>query len=350
MNLRTKLAALFCPTRSLIGSEADVVQPGGAFGGRQWIVPRAQLQYRRLDLSNLTSRQRGPAAQLATARHLPSPGSRSHLAWSGGIAHLWIWSPPASDVVDAQARWIPESLLRPASRADGPRLLAMVEGYEGQVWSQGVLASSQWWPLVPDAEAWRRFVRAAGLEAEANEVPAPLQAGWAAPWAEQRLDLAAAGGAGRERMAWIAVAAVLALALGWQLTGLLRWHNAGEQLARDLEMTRAQLAPVLSARERAEAAQAEAQRLRGLQVGASDYALTARVITRLPQGSSLKSWVREPDKLTVKVGSSLTDPRLFVAAFAQDPELAQVSATPQSSEAGVMLLEFDLTATREATP
>src|SRR3546814_1447609 len=97
MNLRTKLAALFLPTRRLIGVdpadvETPVVQPGGSFGGQQWVVPRADCQYRRTDLSGLPPRHRDAAAKLAATRHRPTPDAVTHIAWRDGVAHLWIWA------------------------------------------------------------------------------------------------------------------------------------------------------------------------------------------------------------------------------------------------------------------
>ena len=73
----------------------------------------------------------------------------------------------------------------------------------------------------------------------------------------------------------------------------------------------------------------------------------ARVATALPEGSRFHLWRRESGKLMVQVSSTETDPRKFVAAFAGQPDLAEVSAAPGS---GGMQLVFTLPVQGEATP
>ena len=338
MNLRKKLAALFLPTRRLIGVDEPVVEEGGLFGGQQWVVPRSECQYRQADLSAIPARQRAAAAALAAKRHQPTAGAATHIGWRRGVAHLWVWASPPEEVASGEQRWLPETLLLPPASQDGPRLLRLARGTEGQLWRDGQLLLSQWWPQVPDDDAWQRFIRAGGLES-GGDVPAPLSLPWAAPWDEGRRSLLPGSAAGREHLAWLAVGAGAALLLGWELTGLARWSLAGDRLATRLDVTRTEIAPVLAARERAEQAQAEAARLRGLQNGTSDYELMAQVISALPEGAQFRSWNREANKLQVVVASNEQDPRKFVAAFADQPTLAEVSATPG---AGVMQLVFAL--------
>ena len=337
MNPRKQLAALFLPTRRLTGTDPDtrtpgaVIQQGGALGGQQWVVPRAQCQYRRVDLSAVPSRQRAAAARLAAARYRPSPDSVVHIAWRRGIAHLWIWTSPPAEVASGEQRWIPESLLRAVPESEGPRLLAQVNGCEGQVWEDGQLMQSQWWPMPPDSDAWQRFLRAGGLESASMPTPVPEALPWSAPWGGGGRDWLPGSTAGRERMAWLALGAVFAVALGWQLTGLARWSLASASLAAELDDTRTRMAPVLAARERAEAAQAEAERLRALQSGASDYELAARVTAAQPEGIRLHGWKRESGSLQVLLAGGDSDPRKYVAAYAGRLGLAEVSATPLGS-------------------
>lgn len=344
MNLRTTLAALFLPTRRLIGVDTPLVQPGGMFGGQQWVVPRAECQYRQADLSNLPARHRESAARLAAARYRPTPESATHVAWRDGLAHLWIWAAPPAEVSSGEQRWLPETLLLAPPAEDGVRLLRLARGFEGQLWEGGQLLLSQWWPDVPDAEAWQRFLRAGGLESMLD-VPQPLSLPWSAPWGEGRRQWLPGSAAGRERLAWLATGAVVAIMLGWALTGLVRWNHASQQLTSRLDALRIQVAPVLAARERAETAQAELERLRGLQSGTSDYELMAQVAGALPEGILLQSWSRDGEKLRAVVTGGDPDPRKFVMAFAAQPRLADVSATPAGDG---MQLVFTLPATPRA--
>ena len=346
MKLRTKLAALFLPTRRLIGVDAPVVQPGGSLGGQQWIVPRAECQYRRADLSMVPPRQRAAAAELVARRHQPAPGAATHIAWRRGVAHLWIWPASPPEVATGEQRWLPETLLLAPPEQDGPRLLRMALGTEGQLWEDGQLVLSQWWPQVPELEAWQRFLRAGGRE-PVPVVSEPLSLPWASPWGEGRRSLLPGSAKARERLAWHAIGVLVLLALGWELTGLARWSSASRGLATRLEATRAEIAPVLGARERAEQAQAEAERLRGLQNGVSDYELAAQMVSALPEGTEFKAWSRDAAKLKVIVAGSWNDPRKYVAAFAGDPQLADAVATPVD---GTMQMEFNLPVSVGGTP
>src|SRR5690606_19578108 len=130
MNLRDQLAAIFSPTRRLAeaGGEGALVRAGGALGGVQWVVPRSRLAYRQFELPNVPARQRDGAARIAARRVEAQPGARFHVAWTGNTAHVWSWDPGEAAPDDAEASWIPESLLRMPPREDGLRLLAQVEG------------------------------------------------------------------------------------------------------------------------------------------------------------------------------------------------------------------------------
>lgn len=346
MNLRTQLAALFLPTRRLVSVDTPIVAPGGLFGGQQWVVPRADCQYRRVDLSNLPAKHREAAARLAAERHRPTPDAVTYIGWRRGIAHLWIWATPPAIVVTGEQRWLPETLLFAPPLHDQARLVDVAIGVEGQVWEDRQLLLSQWWPETPDVDDWQRFLRAGGFES-LTDVPPVTSLPWSWPWDEGRRQWLPGSIAGREQLAWLATAGVIALLLGWSLAGLYRWNNASDQLTLQLDALRAEVAPVLAARERAETAQSEMDRLRGLQSGTSDYALMAQVTAALPAGVVLKSWMRDAGKLQVLVTGGDTDPRKFVLAFADQPMLANVSAIPNADS---MQLVFTLPVPDGATP
>lgn len=341
MHLRNQLAAIFLPTRRLVAPDQRTVLRGGRLGELQWVVPRADCGYRRIDLSKLPARQRGPAAQIAARRHATGP-ARFHVAWSGPVAHLWTWPQPAdpvAGVIPVDAPWLPESLLRPAPDHDGLRLLAQVRGFEGQFWKNGTLQASQWWPEHPGPEAWNRFVRSCGVAPPSNLVPEAQELRWADSWSDSRRSLSASP-AMLERWAWSGVAGAIVLGLGWQLAADMHWRVAGSTLASRMDALRAQAAPLLAARERAELARDQIVAFRQLQDAPSDYDLAASVIAPLPDDARLLGWQREGDKLQVVVRSANTDPRLFVTSYEDDPRLRDVVATPGAE--GVTVLAFEL--------
>ena len=301
------------------------------------MVPRAALQYRRLEFGALPARQRAAAARIALLRDTV-PGALSRVAWVGPVAHVWSWLPPEDASARERAAWVPESLVRPRAFTDGPRLIALVDGVEGQVWRGGDLVASQWWPSPPSPDAWHRFLRSAAIAPDANaRVPAAFDAGWSAPWA--RLRGAAAGPDLLEAAAWRAALAGLALVLGWQLTAQSGERDAHAALVARTEALRLQAMPLLDAREHADAARADIDRLRALQRASSDYALMPAVTLPLGKGARLLGWLRQGDVLKAKVSVADTDPRHAVDAFARIGLLADVEATPESGAVG---LEFEL--------
>lgn len=322
---------------------------GGPLGGQQWVVGRGECQYRREDLQALPARKRLQAGKLAEARHKPSPSALSYVAWTGGIAHFWFWMAPGESDAAGERRWIPESLLLAPPAADGVRLLRLAKGYEAQSWRNGMLVSSQWWEQLPTGEAWLRFVRSTGLDPAAlQEVPEPLSLPWSSrPWGEM-------GRAQRlmalfdEKTAWLLLFAALAAGLAWQVSALLRWQLASDQLSVRVERLRTEVGPLLAARERAEQAQADLEHLAALRTPNDDYVLMAEVAAHLPDGSTLRTWRREADKLQATVHSSETDPRAFVLAFEGDARLSDVAVRPLLN--GAMQLAFELPAVSELAP
>ncbi len=317
---------------------------GGRLGGHEWVVPRAECQYRQQDFSRLAPRQRSAAARLAIPRLEPAAGARVHIAWQDGLAHYWIWTPGDLNA-DARRyrRWLPESRLY-APMVTGARLLRMSQGVEGQIWRDGRLDVSQWWADVPELRAWQHFLRAGGIDlADVINVPVPEEHEWTeAPWGEAGTGFAI-DAAMAERAAWWGVAGVLVCGLGWQTMSLLRWQSAVRAESVRLEAARARAVPLLDARERAERAAGEIESWSTLQQGLSDYRLMLDVTSILPDGARLSSWSRETDRLKTMVSSRETDPRRFIAPFAASPQFSNVMATPTG--AGGMLLEFELVRT-----
>lgn len=77
-----------------------------------------------------------------------------------GAGFMNVWMAERSNVdhfSGVKRLWAPEPFLR--LPATGPcRLLACIEGFEGQIWEKGQLVSSRWWPDQPDHSMWAEFV------------------------------------------------------------------------------------------------------------------------------------------------------------------------------------------------
>ncbi|TDK29979.1 hypothetical protein [Luteimonas terrae] len=279
-------------------------------------------------MAAIPARQRENAARLALSAQLPSPRALTCIAWKGTVGHAWIWIDPPAAIEIGDRTWIPESLLAPVPQTDGVRFLALSSGMEGQVWRAGQLTASQWWPALPDDAARGRFLRASGFDQQLDVPPVGPFEWRVEPWAELRRSWLPGTVDAQERLAWVGAAALIALVAGWQLTSLVRWQNASATVARQLEVARADVAPVLAARERAELASEEAARLMELQSGVSDYEMMSQITAALPEGVELVSWRREPERIVTTVRNGPADPRGFVSVFVGRSPLDDVSATP----------------------
>ena len=334
------LAALFLPRRRLATAERTLLQRGGLLGGSQWVAPRGQCQYRQQDFSAVPKRQRHAAAELHAKRLLPNAGSRARIGWSDGIAHFWVWENPFPAAIKGRQRWVPEPVLRRPAIANGIYLLNCSSGVEGQIWRDGHLAASQWWPAVPPLENWHRFLRGASASIEQSPaVPAaqnlPLLAH---PWVLLQPERSGRFG-GSEFVIWVSCLALLAAAAGWQLASLRQWNAARDAQASALEDLRQRAEPILAAQESADDSMRELATLARLQTGVSDYGMLAEVIAPLPEGSQVMAWTRESGKLQVVVKTTLKDPVKLVQLYARHAVLHEVSATPSGE---FFQLVFDL--------
>lgn len=320
------LAALFLPRRRLAAADPLVLQRGGPFGGSQWVVARGECQYRRHDFGAIPQRQRAAAATLHVKRYLPSTDAVARIGWQGGIAHFWIWEKPLPAVQKGRARWIPESALRAPAIPNGLHLMRCLRGVEGQVWKEGRLLASQWWPEVPDSEAWQRFQRGAGLSLDQAPAKPVVQE---RPLAEYPWALMQAERSGRfaeaEFVIWVSTLSLLAAAAGWQAASLRQWQGMRESQAVEIEALRASSSVILAGREAADAATSELARLQKLQNGLSDYALVADIVGPLPAGSEVVRYLREGGKVTALVKTGQKDLRRVVALYQSHPVLREAS-------------------------
>lgn len=334
--LRT-LAAIFSPHYRCSEAGGAVLLPGGRLGTVVEVAARSACAYRQFDFSHLRPRQRAGAAQLASARQEPVAGSPAHVSWTGGLAHVWWWLDAPAGVPRSGGSWIPETLLRAApADGDGVRLVRMLRGFEGQHWSGGLLRGSQWWPDTPTPDQWSRFMRACAIPAIA--APPPVGVDASRPWGTRPRR----GGMAPDRIernAWRATALLLAASLGWHVAGLAAWSQADARLESELDRARATSAPLLGARERAEGARVEIERLTALQEGVDDQELMVDIARRLPKEDSIGAWQREGRRLQFSIRSSATDPRPYVEALEGLSGIVDLQASP---EAGGMRIELTL--------
>lgn len=237
------------------------------FAGNVTVIPRGKSRLERV-WAPARNREGLDAARLL-ARQTLLGGDEvlfAEPATNSGPGNVNIWICSASDVPERAGGagvWVPETFLMEPG-ADGPRLAACQEGFEGQIWRDRTLVSTRWWPTEPDATAWRAFIEGTdaglGLPEEVAEYWRELPALSVPEWREN-MSLLSLGG---ENLARIfsaqRIASVLAVLLVIPAGLLVGSELKTRLILSELDSARA---PLAALNQEVETAQAEAFEARG---------------------------------------------------------------------------------------
>lgn len=140
---------------------------------------------------SLPESKRKSALALLVRKWSPFPSTQFAVHWAGHRACVYAWDNDrvaaaitAAGLSPARCTVWPETFFRLPMK-DGFRLAAMTDGFEGQVWKDGFITASRWWPTEPSPRDWMTFLRAAGmpLTPETLAVPMPVSSDiLAEPW------------------------------------------------------------------------------------------------------------------------------------------------------------------------
>jgi 5-methylcytosine-specific restriction endonuclease McrA len=128
-------------------------------------------------------------------RWAPFPNVNYIAQWAGNRVSVFAWDDDEIKKAIADAGFnerrctvCPETFIR-SPLQNGTRLIAAIEGFEAQVWQDGFLAFSRWWPHKPGRSEWDMFLRTAAqpLNEHGGAVPDPAPAPFLeVPWNRQR--------------------------------------------------------------------------------------------------------------------------------------------------------------------
>lgn len=162
---------------------AHTIRPGGLVHTDLLVVSRALCSFKRITLPS-SSRNAVKAALLQARREASSEANLLQIEQDPSnrkMAGLWTW-PVSENTAEGgkqPTRSIPETLARQPMQS-GRRLVQCLEGIEGQVWDNGALIASRWWPEVPGQGQWLTFLRSARLKPD--EVSLALPPVSEVPW------------------------------------------------------------------------------------------------------------------------------------------------------------------------
>ncbi len=164
-----------------------LLRQGARFLPTLTLISRRACVFRRVPLSGRTSAAR-KAAALKVQQELQFSAPRTFVSPDrdgSNHAGVWTWDTSAGDTRSREERALrsgvaslPETIAR-AGIDRGRRLVRCLEGVEGEVWTNGVMIASRWWPESPSAQEWALFVRSArGAAVDSNDLvvgPPPVE-------------------------------------------------------------------------------------------------------------------------------------------------------------------------------
>lgn len=280
-------------------------------GRPQWVLPRAECRFARIELAGVPAAGRARALELQLRQWSPFANSGHYVVWQEEAALVWTWDADRAGQTQrdegydpARLDIIPETLLQ--APGDSLRLVACLEGCESQFWRDGALVASRWWPVQPGGGEWIDFQRDAGLQGpdRTDAIPAPaalpLQA---RPWARSERNATAARAGAIEGWTLFFGALLLFAFVSWET---VRWIKAERAIAeRKTELAAAESAarPLREARRAALDDRQRAQALLDLNPYPDQLALLAQIAAALPGGAYLREWDYQHGRLRFSLSS-----------------------------------------------
>lgn len=307
---------------------AEGARPGAPGNGAAVLMAaRSLCRFRAFARPDGASDAKQRAALALRIREWAPFDQADHISVDIAGHHLvWAWDARAAQAAltalglrPGRTKVLPETLFQ-EPMAEGLRLIAGLEGVEGQVWRGGALVESRYWAEAPDERAWIAFQRGAGLrpEAMAPRPPEPSRVAWLErPW----------GGGDTSPLALLDrleprdLAAVLALAAAAPLIFLgaerLRVQSDLSAANGRIAALEASAGPVIEARGQAFAAVDRIQTLLNLDPYPPQITILARVAQALPNdGTRLVDWLYQNGDLEFGLSSpNPLDARTIVERF-----------------------------------
>lgn len=264
----------------------------------------------------------------------------NYAVWQEGRAQVWVWDKLRQQAMMTEigiknATVMPETLLYARPITEEIRLIQCMEGFEGQIWDNGLLIGSRWWTTVPTATEWTYFQRAHGLAAT-QEMPFVLELSLLErPWGRAQINLNIFDL--RRESLWVTLgAAFFTVLLTWQIVGLWKWHRATTQVQTQIEILQTKIGSILELRNQAIADKLVVDELFtlapyphqiDLMAIISDIMLTISQKLGLPVDDiRLIDWLYQMGELKITIESSEIDPTVYVKAFQDHPRFAEVKA------------------------
>lgn len=318
---------------------------------KPWLVlSRARLHFARVPLLNVPAQRRAAAIRLQLMQLSPWANTGFAFRFTRDTACVWYWDEEAlaTDLIGVGARSdsaiaVPECEMRALDPEDGILLIRCLDGVEGQVWHNGELHASMWWPQTPDAAAWNAFVLDAGIEPATN--PPPLRAVQWRPRPSEGLSFqrgsAATATDGRSIALRLAAALLGAYAI-WLAIAQARIELALRAAAQSRSEIEARLGPVIDLRRQADRDTSAAARLLALRapVTQAELLLALSEVAGAGKPLTVREWEFRDDRLRIVLSGEgeRYDRAAALSALARVPWLRDISLAREDTPGSLAVL------------
>jgi hypothetical protein len=310
-------------------------------GRRYWVVSRSLCAFRWFRLPNAGRTGLKDFAALRVKEWAPYADAGFHLHLTQEAVGIWAWdggrvrdAMVAAGVQPRRSTALPETALQ-ARGADGLHLIDCIEGVEGQLWSDGELKASRWWPESPSHEQWLDFQRAGGVVVDAAlDPPSSEEPVWRGrPWTNSGQGLSF-GLERRGREMVLAGAGVLLAAYGYFGGSLAHDALTLSDVEQRLRSAESQAAPAVDDRERALANLDFLAKFAKLAPYPPQLALLAKVAEKLPaNGARIIAWAYQQGDLEFTVFSpGPVDILFYVKTYSSVDGFTDVAASNGEGE------------------
>lgn len=278
-------------------------------------------------------------------------GETGYLAeWGEGRAGAWLWDRAAvAAAIEAAGEdpgtvtVLPETAVQQPGGA-GVRLVGVLDGYEGQVWQDGLLRASRFWPQAPDQAEWVRFLRSSGDASALGQarLSSPVDPVWLErPWPRR-----SAGSLLGEFRGWKAVATIACVAVApfaYQIGQVAALNLERSRYDASVEAMEVSAAPVLVARDAALRSAARVRQIEALRPYPAPIEVMARISEILPpNGTVFQDFsYQQPDVRFTLTGQANFDATFFVRALSGIPIFTDVNAE-NAAGPGMLTLRMKL--------
>lgn len=309
----TKYMFFRLPVRRFLQSTEKTETPQNRFGVLQWILTRPMYRFQIFNLTQVPARNRAQALSLELAQWTPFASSDYYVGWHGQHALVWGWDADkvqqaiaAQGLKPQRVQILPESVLQTPLQ-DCLCLTRCREGFEGQLWREGQLERSRWWPQSPTTDEWLMFQRDAGIppSEQQSQPPAPRATTLnSQPWVNE------IGSAGDQKMQLERLLIALGILLlllptFWYGFSFYKIQRSTAQLHDQLAQLQGKAEPIMLARSQALDYLARINALRAIAPYPEQLTLMAKIAQVLPQDKSyIKDWDFQSGQLKITITST----------------------------------------------